>query len=370
MVPLNILMVTPRFFPDMGGIETHVYEVGRRLADQGCRVTVLTTDRSGERPAQEMVHGTEVIRVPAWPRDRDYYVAPSIYQHILNSKADLLHVQGYHTFVPPVAMAAALRRRLPYVVTFHSGGHSSRLRNALRWPQHRTLAPFIRGAAHLIGVSQFETDFFSRRMGVSRQHFSVIRNGAQMPKAVAPSREIKKVPLIISMGRLERYKGHQRLIAALPQLLAYVPDLQVRILGEGPYKPDLTALAARLGVADHVTIAGVPAADRAGMANLLAGASLVVLLSDYEAHPVMVMEALAMGRRVLVTDCSGLREMVDHDAVESVALQATSEQIAKAILAQMGKAAMPRPLALPTWDDCTDQLAAVYRQVLRAGAQQ
>jgi glycosyltransferase involved in cell wall biosynthesis len=353
----------------MGGIETHVYEVSRRLVDRGCRVTVLTTDRGGERPGREMVHGAEVIRVPAWPKQRDYYVAPEIYQHILSSKTDLVHVQGYHTFVPPVAMAAAMRRRLPYVVTFHSGGHSSKLRNALRWPQHRTLAPFIRGAAHLIGVSQFEADFFRERMGVSRRRFSVIRNGAQMPETIAAPATVKTRPLIISMGRLERYKGHQRLISALPSLLDQNPEIQVRILGEGPYKPELIALAARLGVADHVKVGGIPPADRTAMANLLSGASLVVLLSDYEAHPVMVMEALALGRRVLVTDCTGLSEMVDHDAVESVPLQATPEQIARAVLTQMAKGAMRRAPALPTWDDCADQLADVYRNVLHCAGE-
>jgi glycosyltransferase involved in cell wall biosynthesis len=100
------------------------------------------------------------------------------------------------------------------------------------------------------------------------------------------------------------------------------------------------------------------------MANLLSRARLVVLLSDYEAHPVMVMEALALGRRVLVTDGSGLTEMVDHDAVESVSLQATPQQIAGAILVQMAKGGLQLPLALPSWDDCVDRLMAVYRQVL------
>lgn len=367
MTPLNILMVTPRFFPEMGGIETHVYEVSRRLVEQGCNVSVLTTDRSGQCPDQEVVKGAQIIRVPAWPKERDYYVAPDIYQRILSSKIDLLHVQGYHTFVPLIAMVAALRRRLPYVLTFHSGGHSSKLRNALRWPQHRTLAPFVRRAAHLIGVSQFEADFFSQRMSVSRRRFSVIRNGAQMPEVEATSVEMTNAPLIISVGRLERYKGHHRLISALPHLVAQMPDVQVRILGEGPYKPELTALAARLGVADRVTIAGIAPADRAGMANLLAGGSLVVLLSDYEAHPVMVMEALALGRRVLVTDGSGLREMVDHDAVESVAMNATPQQIVSAILSQIAKGPMQRPLKLPTWDDCAERLADVYYQVLDCG---
>jgi glycosyltransferase involved in cell wall biosynthesis len=104
------------------------------------------------------------------------------------------------------------------------------------------------------------------------------------------------------------------LISALPSLISEKPDVQVLIIGDGPYKPELMALTDRLGVGDHVAIRGIPPSDRTGMANILARATLVVLLSDYEAHPVAVMEALALRRRVLVADGSGLRELVDHDA--------------------------------------------------------
>lgn len=356
-------MVTPRFYPEMGGIETHVYEVSRRLAADGCDVTVLTTDRFRQNLPFEAINGFRVVRVPAWPSRRDYYFAPDIYRHVRDSEADLLHVQGYHTFVPPVALAAARRRRLPFVITFHSGGHSSWLRNAVRLPQHRLLAPLVRHAAHLIGVSQHEAAFFSDRMGIPRERFTVIRNGAQMPQIDLP--QAVNTPLIVSVGRLEKYKGHHRLLAAMPHLRAALPDVRVRILGEGPYKSQLIAMAARLGVTEAVTIGGIPPADRAGVATLLKQAAVVVLLSDYEAHPVAVMEALALGRRVVVCEGSGLTEMVDGDAVASVPRQAPPIDVGNAILAQLAKGPLSGAMTLPTWDDCAAEVRNVYTQVLR-----
>jgi glycosyltransferase involved in cell wall biosynthesis len=76
------------------------------------------------------------------------------------------------------------------------------------------------------------------------------------------------------------------------------------------------------------------------------------------------MEALTLGRRVLVTDGSGFREMVDHDAVEAISLQATPRQIATAALAQLAKGPMRRPMALSSWEDCAERLAAIYQSVL------
>src|SRR5436305_1960576 len=139
----RVLMVAPDFFPGVGGIVTHVYEVGRRLVRAGVEVTVLTTDMSGKLPDVEVVEGMQIRRVRAWPANKDYYFAPGIYRIIARGRWDLVHCQGYHTLVAPVAMLAAWRAHIPYVLTFHSGGHSSRLRNALRGLQWTVLRPLL-----------------------------------------------------------------------------------------------------------------------------------------------------------------------------------------------------------------------------------
>ena len=65
---LRVLMVTPHYFPHQGGVETHTYEVARRLADSGMQPTVLTIDTSGELPAREVIEGVIVRRIMAWPK--------------------------------------------------------------------------------------------------------------------------------------------------------------------------------------------------------------------------------------------------------------------------------------------------------------
>jgi glycosyltransferase involved in cell wall biosynthesis len=359
------MMVTPRFLPEMGGIETHVHEVSRRLTERGHTIDVLTTDRTGRLPTEETLAGVRIKRVPAWPEQRDYYLAPAIYANIMNSACDVLHVQGYHTFVSPLAMFAAVRKRVPFVITFHSGGHSSRLRNILRAPQRQALAPLVRRAAHCIGVSRFEADFFGRKMGLPAARRSVVPNGAQMPKLTASPPPAPETPLIVSIGRLERYKGHHRIIEAFPEILRQIPGARLRVLGEGPYKPHLVATASRLGLQDRISIGGIPPTDRAGVAAVLGSASLVVLLSEYEAHPVAVMEALALGRPVLVTSGSGFEEMVEAGLVAGLPEPATQAQIAASVVQHLRDQPTARTVLLPTWEDCAEQLENIYRGVLR-----
>ena len=62
--PIRVLMVCPRYLPEAGGTEMHVYEVTRRLSALGnFEITVLTTDRSRRLPRQEVVAGIPVLRV-------------------------------------------------------------------------------------------------------------------------------------------------------------------------------------------------------------------------------------------------------------------------------------------------------------------
>ena len=362
--PIRVLFVTPRFWPYTGGVETHVYQVARRLASAGVEVMVLTTDLSGRLPVHEQRERVTIRRARAWPAHRDYYFAPGIYRAITRGDWDVVHVQSYHTLVAPLAMFAALRARLPYLVTFHGGGHSSQVRNALRGAQRAMLRPLLARAERLIAVAQFEVEFLAARLRLPRQRFVVIPNGSDLPPAARPAAVVNGT-LIASVGRLERYKGHHRLIEALPKVLEQRPDAYVWIAGAGPYEPALRRLADRLGVADRVEIRAVPAEDRQAMASALSSAALVVLLSEYETHPIAVLEAMRLKRPVLVARTSGLTELAERGLARAIPIDSTTEQVALAVLDQLRRPLVPANVDLPSWDDCVSDLLTLYRSILR-----
>ena len=364
MNKLNILMVTTRYFPFMGGIETHVHEVGRRMVRNGLHVTLLSTVPYNKKeffPKEEEVEGMHVIRVPAWPSKHDYGIAPEIFSIINQGNWDIIHCQGCHTFVPPAVMAAAKRAHIPYVVTFHTGGHSSGFRNRIRGAQWQLLRPLLANASKLIGVSDFEAEYFRNTLHLPAQQFTVIPNGIALPNTLQPIEGLSDQTLIASVGRLERYKGHQRMITALPIIRQKYPNAQLLILGSGPYEGTLKELARKTGVVDHVEIRSVPAGDRDAMTQTLSSAALVTLLSEYEAHPIAIMEALALRRPILVTDTSGLREIATRGLARSVSLNSAPEEIARVALQQIENPLVPPvDIQLPTWDECTQRLQKVY----------
>src|SRR2546427_14178 len=361
---IRALMVSTRAFPYAGGVETHIHEVAPRLARMGVAVSVATTDPHGRFPPDEWIDGVHIRRFPGWPATRDYSVAPQIYRTITREHWDLVHCQGIHTLVPPLAMLAAWRAGIPYLVTLHSGGHSSRLRNALRFAQWWALRPLLRRAARLIAVATFEAEFFSKQLRLPAERFMVIPNGSDLPPPSGDLTALAREPLILSIGRLERYKGHHRVIAALPGVLQRRPDARLHIVGAGPYEPHLRQLAQELGVADRVEIRELPANDRLGMANLLARAGLLVLLSEYESQSITVMEALAAGCPVVACHTTGLRQIARDGWIQAVPLRCTASEISAAILGQLESPMAPVAVYLPRWDECASDLYGLYKHIV------
>lgn len=331
------------------------------MAERGFDVTVICVDLTGDLPATEKSDGVTIRRVAGFPRDRDYYWAPDIYRAVLDEPWDVVHCQGVHTFVPVLAMAAAIRKRVPFFVTFHTGGHSSQLRRLIRPIQWVLLAPLLRRAERLIAVSEFEKEFFAGMPGIPSRRLVVIPNGADLPllDGHIPVDE----GLIVSLGRLEKYKGHQHAIAALPALVERMANARLLIVGKGPYGSDLQRIASRLGVDDRVTFASVDSADRAGMARLLAGAAAVVLLSEYEAHAIAAIEAIALEKPVIVTDSTGLHDLVEAGLTRGVPRNAKPSQIAAAIFEEIQSPRL-RNARIPSWDDAAARLADLYRDSL------
>lgn len=364
--PLRILMVTPRNPLGQGGVERHVIEVSRRIAAAGARLEVLCAAPAAHGPVVEERDGVRITTVPAWPRGRDWYFAPRLWSEIGRQGWDLIHVQSYHTLVAPLAMLRALTLRIPYVVTFHGGGHSSQLRNRSRGLQMRLLRPLLRRAARLVAVARFELDAYGRALGVPPERFALIPNGTDLGfSELEPADADPEVPTLASIGRLERYKGHHLVLAAFPEVLERRPNARLLIVGEGPCEEELRTQAEDLGIADRVEITSVPAGDAGGMGRLLSGVSLVVLMSEFETHPLVALEAAAARRRLLVADAGGLGELAAEGFGRAIPLDSSAGEIAAAAVEELAKPPPQRAPSLASWDDCALALVDLYRLVLK-----
>lgn len=382
---LKILMVSARFSPFVGGTEIHTGQVASELVRRGHQVTVLTTDLSGSLPETEVIDGVEVVRIPAYPRSSDLYFAPKMRRWIPSRSWDVVHVQGYHTAVAPMALQVAQAADIPTMLTFHSGGHSSRLRNLLRPLQVAFLRRYLVRANALIGVSKFEAELFSKRMRVGADRIQIIPNGIDRPTKtqIAPVEATEPDPnpvtegfspddrIILSAGRLVRYKGHHRIIRAMPKILEAEPRARLLILGEGPYEKTLRRMVDQLNIGDRVTFDSVPSHHRDRLDDLFATASVAVVLSDYESHGMVAHEAIDAGLPLVVVDRSALSEIAASGEARAVPPRASRQEVAEIVLRCLSENADQSATSNPssasrgeTWASITDRIEAIYYNVV------
>jgi glycosyltransferase involved in cell wall biosynthesis/GT2 family glycosyltransferase len=363
----RVLMVTPRSPLAQGGVERHVLEVSTRMAAASVHVEVICTDPEADRATDQIHEGVRIRTLRAWPRGRDWHFAPGIWRAMGGEKWDLVHIQSYHTLVAPLAMLRALVLRIPYVVTFHGGGHSLEHRNRARGPQMRLLAPLLRRAARLVAIARFEIEKYGALLGVPPERFVFIPNGTDLSfsdgDVVGGEPE---VPTLASIGRLERYKGHHRVLEAFPLVLERRSEARLLIVGKGPYEDELRERVRELGLGESVEVTSVPAGDPLGMATLLGRVSLVVLMSEFESHPLVALEAAAARRRLLVADAGGLSEIAADGFGRAIPLDSSPEQIAVAALEELEKPPPQSSPALTSWEECSAALLDLYGSILKS----
>jgi glycosyltransferase involved in cell wall biosynthesis len=141
------------------------------------------------------------------------------------------------------------------------------------------------------------------------------------------------------------------------------PEARLLVVGSGPYESELRRQAIELGIPERVEFTSTPAGDPGAMARLLRGVSLVVLMSEFETHPLVALEAAAAGRRLLVADAGGLAELAEDGFARAIPLDESPEGVGRTILEELGKPPPRERPELTSWDECTAELLALYRSV-------
>ena len=139
--------------------------------------------------------------------------------------------------------------------------------------------------------------------------------------------------IILTVGRLsaaERYKGHDRLIAALPGILARVPDAAYLIVGSGDDRPRLERLAREAGVADRVVFAGhVPDEE---LPDYFALAHVFAMPSTGEGFGIVFLEAAASGLPVIGGNRDGSVDALAEGRIGRLVDPESREEIEAAVV--------------------------------------
>jgi glycosyltransferase involved in cell wall biosynthesis len=360
-----------------GGIGQHVVSLARGLAAAGMAVTVCGPAATEELFGFAAAGARFVpVEISASPRPGDARAVGALRAALTGSTpgaagplgggtVDVVHAHGLRAgFV-----AALARTGRPLVVTWHNAPLSAGLRGAV----HRVLERVVAGAADVtLGAS---ADLVERARAAGARD---ARLGEVAAPALPPPRRsraavraefgvVADAPVVLSVGRLHRQKRYDVLIEAAARWRGLKPAPVVLIAGSGP---SYMELAARVSEARApVSLLG----HRTDVPDLLAGADLAVVTSDWEARQLFAQEALRAGTPLVATAVGGLPGLVgeaavlvppgDVDALDKAVRELLADPDRRADYAERGRR---RAAAWPTEEQTVARVTAVYAEVVGA----
>lgn len=373
---MRVALVTEFYYPHLGGVTEHVHNLAKRLNESGHRAIVITTHMAqpsrGAEPGELDGDPEFVYRVGT---SRLIYSAGSfarvatglglrrqVRAILRQERIDIVHVHGgLNPVLGLVAPDAAGDLDIPVVATFHSWFRQSALCRIFRRPLQRRLD---RHAA-AIAVSQPVVEAHARYFDAD---WEIIPNGVDTeffqpsPKPPGSAR-----PELLFLGRLDPRNGLDTVLAAMPAVLRRLPEVHLTIAGDGPLRPVYERLARTTG--HQVTFVGRVNGNRP---EYYGRADLYLCPTTKASFGITLLEAMACGTPLAVSDITGFRELVDGGNEAVLIPKADPDAWAEAIItllgddarrAAMGAAGLSKA-ALFAWPRITDQVTSVYQRVL------
>lgn len=310
MSRLRVLHVGKFYPPHHGGMESHVETLCRELRAEVDVEVLVSAD--GRRTVRETVDGVPVTRIGTLATLASASVNPGMARAIRRSRADVVHF--HHPNPTGVLSYLTSGRRGPLVVTYHSDIIRQRVLGAVFSP---VLHRFLRGA-HAVLASSPD---YARSSPVLRAHadrvrivpFGIRAKEFQAADADEAARLRARFGprVVLAVGRLVYYKGFDYLIRAMAAV-----DGTLVILGDGPLRGALDAVAREAGVADRVAFEGsVP-----DLAPYYHAADVFALpaVARSEAFGLVQLEAMAAGLPVVNTRIDSGVPFVSRDGESGI----------------------------------------------------
>jgi glycosyltransferase involved in cell wall biosynthesis len=315
-------MVVRLFYPWVGGAERQAHKLAQHLKARNIEVEIVTGWWFRGTPQREILDGIPVFRnqtlwemfgVKGLRKFGGYLYIGSLLWHLWRRRTayDVLHIHGlnYHTFAAVLAGRWFRHKTLTKVA--NSGPASDILK--MRRNQQLLLARYMLPTALCCDRFVAINDAIVQELtaaGVPASRIVKLANGVETDDIPAKANyTLHDPPRLIFVGRLHYQKGIDVLLKAFQALVQQHPALRLQILGDGPLRDQLKALADELGVTAQVEFVGQT--DR--VLDYLQQADVFVLPSRAEGVSNALLEAMACGLPVVVSRIPGNVDVVEHE---------------------------------------------------------
>lgn len=308
----KICMVSDFFYPNTGGVESHIYQLAQCLLSKGHKVIVITHGYGNRKGVRYLTEGLKVYYMPVWVVYNQctfptlFTTFPLIRYILLREQISIVHGHSAFSALAHEAMFHAKTMGLKTVFTDHSlfgfADASAIITNKLL---QMTLAI----CNHVICVSHTGKENTALRANVRPDLVSVIPNAVDT--AIFKPDENKKYDsrvVVVVISRLVYRKGIDLLAGVIPVICSKYPNVSFLIGGDGPKRIALEEVRERFQLQERVTLLG--AVPHYNVRNVLVKGDIYLNASLTEAFCMAILEAACCGLQVVSTNVGGVPEVL------------------------------------------------------------
>ncbi|HLO27582.1 MAG TPA: glycosyltransferase family 4 protein [Anaerolineales bacterium] len=340
---MHIAFFTNSYHPVVNGVVRSVASFREVLMKQGHNVFVFAQADGSYKDSEPFIFRYPSLPLPL-PGDISAAipVSPFVDQLLPTLKLDVIHTH-HPILLGQTAARKAAELGLPLVFTFHTQYWEythyvpfpqEAIQEFLKNAVHKWLRDFVQKCQHIIIPSESMRDFLVSEYGLEKG-YTVIPTGINLePYMKADGKGLRQVKgwqdetILISVGRLAAEKNWETLLRAFAQVCPEYPGLRLVLIGDGPDKDALEALASELGIAERTTFTGALPFEE--VPAYLKAADLFCFASVTETQGLVTIEAMAAGLPVVAVNGSGTRDIVEHGK-QGFLVKNDAEALAKGI---------------------------------------
>jgi len=373
VISVKVLIVTPSYYPCVGGLEVAVKEVAERVAGKGHVCSLFTLNKCAANEEEEL-NQVHIKRFSARFSRLLFDLSPEILAYTLRyrrslSAFDIVHIHGYWSLLTfqMIFLTKKVADPKPKVVCspfYHAKGHS-KITSIL----HKILLPFgrwtLRQVDTVICVSGYEASLLTQSFPIPREKIWTIPIGVEKIEIQRKSKEGGRPPSLLYVGRVVRYKGIQFILSAMARLRTdYHMDSSLTIVGVGPYASELRENIKKLHLQGAVRWRSNLRSEE--LDREYTDADIVLLLSEMESYGLVVAESLAHGTPCIVSKTSALTEFLNEPGCFGVDHPPDDVALADLIfnVYKDGVAVGPLSRKVSVWDSVADDYVCVYKKTL------
>nr|XP_042125047.1 phosphatidylinositol N-acetylglucosaminyltransferase subunit A isoform X1 [Peromyscus maniculatus bairdii]XP_042125048.1 phosphatidylinositol N-acetylglucosaminyltransferase subunit A isoform X1 [Peromyscus maniculatus bairdii]XP_042125049.1 phosphatidylinositol N-acetylglucosaminyltransferase subunit A isoform X1 [Peromyscus maniculatus bairdii] len=369
----NICMVSDFFYPNMGGVESHIYQLSQCLIERGHKVIIITHAYGNRKGIRYLTNGLKVYYLPLRVMYNQstattlFHSLPLLRYIFVRERVTIIHSHSSFSAMAHDALFHAKTMGLQTVFTDHSlfgfADVSSVLTNKL-------LTVSLCDTNHIICVSYTSKENTVLRAALNPEIVSVIPNAVDPTDFTPePFRRHDSLITIVVVSRLVYRKGTDLLSGIIPELCQKYQELNFLIGGEGPKRIILEEVRERYQLHDRVQLLG--ALEHKDVRNVLVQGHIFLNTSLTEAFCMAIVEAASCGLQVVSTKVGGIPEVLPENLIIlcEPSVKSLCEGLEKAIF-QVKSGTLPAPenihnvvKAFYTWRNVAERTEKVYERV-------